>query len=67
MSRRSHNCFVSSFLRRRLTRINKFLSSSKFNFHISYDYKIRSAVQISRRLKSELTKHLGTPVKSRET
>src|SRR2546425_853242 len=34
---------------------------------VAYDYKTRSAVQISRRVKSELTKRLGTPVKFRET
>src|SRR5213593_4344365 len=34
---------------------------------VSYDYKTRSAVQISRKLKKELAKHLGKPLKFRET
>src|SRR5437879_1289068 len=33
---------------------------------VAYDYKSRSAVQISGRVKRELTKRLGTPVKFRE-
>src|SRR5438445_3884941 len=33
---------------------------------VAYDYKTGSRVQISRRVKSELTKRLGTPVKFRE-
>lgn len=33
---------------------------------VAYDYKTGSAVQISRRVKRELTKRLGTPVKFRE-
>src|SRR6267143_7126607 len=34
---------------------------------VAYDYKTRSAVQISRELKRKLAKHLGTPLKFRET
>src|SRR5437867_12441255 len=34
---------------------------------VSYDYKTRSAVQISRKLKKELAKHLGQHLKIRET
>ena len=34
---------------------------------VAYDYKTRSAVQISRKLKRELAKHLGTPIKFRKT
>jgi len=33
---------------------------------VAYNYKTGSRVQISRRVKSELTKRLGTPVKFRE-
>jgi acyl-CoA thioester hydrolase len=33
---------------------------------VAYDYKTRSAVQISGKLKRELAKHLGTPLKFRE-
>jgi len=33
---------------------------------VAYDYKTGSAVEISRRVKRELTKRLGTPVKFRE-
>src|SRR3989475_11922464 len=33
---------------------------------VAYDYKTGSAVQISRRVKRELTKRLGAPVKFRE-
>ena len=33
---------------------------------VAYDYKTGSLVQISRRVKRELTKRLGTPVKFRE-
>jgi len=34
---------------------------------VAYDYKTRSAVQISGKLKRELAKHLGTPLKFRGT
>ena len=34
---------------------------------VSYDYKTRSAVQTSRKLKKELAKHLGKPLKFRGT
>src|SRR5207302_6714601 len=34
---------------------------------VAYDYKTGSAVQISRKLKRDLAKHLGTPLKFRET
>jgi len=34
---------------------------------VAYDYKTRSAVQISRKLKRDLAKHIGTPLKFRET
>ena len=34
---------------------------------VAFDYKTSSAVQISGRVKRELTKRLGTPVKFRET
>ena len=34
---------------------------------VAYDYKTGSVVEISRRVKRELTKRLGTPVKFRET
>ncbi len=34
---------------------------------VAYDYKTRSAVQVSGKLKRELAKHLGTPLKFRET
>src|SRR5881397_3665277 len=34
---------------------------------VAYNYKTGSAVQISRRVKRELTRRLGTPVKFRET
>jgi acyl-CoA thioester hydrolase len=34
---------------------------------VAYDYKTRSAVQISRKLKRELEKYLETPLKFRET
>jgi len=34
---------------------------------VAYNYKTRSAVQISRKLKRDLAKHLGTPLKFRET
>jgi len=34
---------------------------------VAYDYKTRSAVQISGKLKRELAKHFGTPLKFRET
>ena len=33
---------------------------------VAYDYKTGSAVEISRRVKRELTRRLGTPVKFRE-
>jgi acyl-CoA thioester hydrolase len=33
---------------------------------VAYNYKTRSAVQISRKLKIGLAKHLGTPLKFRE-
>ncbi len=34
---------------------------------VAYSYKTRSAVQISGKLKKELAKHLGTPLRFRET
>jgi len=34
---------------------------------VAYNYKTRSAVRISRKLKKDLAKHLGTPLKFRET
>ena len=34
---------------------------------VAYDYKTRSAVQISRQLKRKLAKHINPPVKFRET
>jgi acyl-CoA thioester hydrolase len=34
---------------------------------VAYDYKTRLAVQISGKLKRKLAKHLGTPLKFRET
>jgi acyl-CoA thioester hydrolase len=34
---------------------------------VAYDYKTRSAVQISGTLKRKLAKHIGTPIKFRET
>jgi acyl-CoA thioester hydrolase len=34
---------------------------------VAYDYKTRSAVQISKKLKRELEKYLETPFKFRET
>jgi len=34
---------------------------------VTYDYKTRSAVQIPRKLKRDLAKLLGTPLKFRET
>ena len=34
---------------------------------VAYDYKTRSAVQISGQLKKELARHRGTPLKFRET
>ena len=34
---------------------------------VAYDYKTRSAVQISRELTRKLAKHLGAPIKFRET
>src|SRR5947208_11419994 len=34
---------------------------------VAYDYKTRSAVQISRKLKRELAKHLRTPINFRKT
>src|SRR5467141_5425090 len=34
---------------------------------VAYDYKTRSAVRISRKLKEKLATHLGTPLKFRET
>src|SRR3989441_9387087 len=34
---------------------------------VAYDCKTRTAVQISGKLKKELAKHLGTPLKFRET
>jgi acyl-CoA thioester hydrolase len=34
---------------------------------VAYDYETRSAVQITGRLKQKLAKHLGTPLKFRET
>ena len=34
---------------------------------VAYNYKTRSGVQISRKLKRDLAKHLGTPLKFRET
>ncbi len=34
---------------------------------VAYDYKTRSAVQISRKLKRKLAKHVEPPVKFRET
>src|SRR5438132_7777748 len=34
---------------------------------VAYDYKTRSVVQISRKLKRELAKHFGKPLEFRET
>ena len=34
---------------------------------VAYDYKTRSAVQISRKLKKKLAKHIDPPIKFRET
>jgi len=34
---------------------------------VAYDYKTRSAVQISGKLKRKLAKHVDTPIKFRET
>jgi len=34
---------------------------------VAYNYKTRSAVQISRKLKRDLAKHLGKPLEFRET
>ena len=34
---------------------------------VAYDYKTRSAVQISRKLKKKLAKHIDRPIKFRET
>ena len=34
---------------------------------VAYDYKTRSSVQVSGKLKKELGKHLGRPLKFRET